>query len=84
MASSRSNAPNTACSRLVGFAAIYEHCLRSKGILLSEFCLVPPPAANASRWALSVKITAWLVRESFQPLSGVLVGGDSFAAAMSA
>jgi len=39
------------------------------------FCpLIPALAGNASRWALSVKITAWLVRESFQPLSGVWVG----------
>jgi len=38
-----------------GIRRIYEHHPRSKGILLSEFCLVPPPAANASRWALALE-----------------------------
>jgi len=32
-----------------GILRVYERFLRSKGILLSEFCLVPPPAANANR-----------------------------------
>jgi hypothetical protein len=43
--------PNTACSRQVGFCAIYGHFSGFKFFLLSNGIHARPLAANASRWA---------------------------------
>jgi hypothetical protein len=44
---------NKACSRLVGFCAVFEHFSGFGLFLLPSRIPARPPAANANRWAAS-------------------------------